>query len=103
MMMESELQHLKQLICFRASLALDSWGIYFDAANTDSTEDCRERMNLFMMLIEFSSCLPREMQGFKFFLIENLPELKEIYSTYPIELQAIAEKIIGKAEEIIKS
>ena len=100
---ESEWQYLKQLIHFRANLALDSWDICFEAANTDTTENRRRRMNLSIALLECLACLGFEMQDFKLFLIESLPELRKIYSTYPVELQAIAEKVISQVEKIIES
>jgi len=98
------LEYLNQLACFRANLSLDSLGICLEALEKkpDTTENRRRCLNIFLALLEFSISLPFQIQDFKLFLIESLPELKERYSSYPMELKDLTEKVITHIEKIIE-
>jgi hypothetical protein len=98
------LEYLNELACFRANLSLDSLGICLEALEKkpDITENRRHCLNIFLALLDFSISLPFQIQGYKIFLIENLPELKESYSMYPIELKELTEKVITQIEKIIE-
>jgi hypothetical protein len=71
--------------------------------NPEATVNHRERVNIFLALLNFVLTLPFEVPELKLFLVESLPELKESYALFPIELKGLTVKVITQIEKIIEN
>jgi hypothetical protein len=99
---DSNTEFLKQVASSYVASTFEKVNVYLKILREkpEATENRKQRLNIFLALLDFIVSLPFEIDGFKLFLIESLPELKESYSIYPIELKVLTEKVIAQIEKI---
>lgn len=95
----------KQIVRSYAASLFEKLHTYFEilGRNPEATFNRRQCANMSLILLNFVVNLPFEIPEFKLLLIESLPELKESYALYPIELKELTDKVITQIEEFIKN
>lgn len=103
--MSSDSDFLKQLATSYITSTFEKIDACFKILekNPEDTANRRERINIFLALLNFVLTLPFEVPELKLFLVESLPELKESYAFFPIELKGLTDKVITQIEKIIEN